>query len=657
MLVEIDVWKNAHLWYRENGRIVYRKEEFIPWFIVSGIENLLEEIESLDMPGVLRIERKRFRSVGEENEGVAIYVRPYNFFTVANTVDRYYNFHRARLYNVDIRFSVRFMAEKGIFPYMDGRERFIPMGSEDLEILEFKRHGNNLILDGRYIDPLDYSSIEKIVESLDPDIIIMPGADENIKKMVEIAKKRDEEFNLGRNRGWRTIGEKEYFSYGREYYRTGALVPIGRSLVDPETSFIYKEGGIEGLLTVSRISSIPISIASRSTPGTLVSTMEVYEALRRGIAVPLHKYNAESEKTLETLVLADRGGIVYQPRAGLYFNVSEIDFTSMYPSIIVRKNLSLETVNSNCFEYELVPEIGYKVCRKRGFLPEALSPLLNLRIKTKALKKSEARFKGIDSALKWMLVTSFGYTGYRNAKFGSIEVHEAINAYAREYFLRAKEILESHGYDVIHGIVDSIMVEGEVGDEIIADIEEATSIPLEVSERYLWVKILPEKNLDLIGSPGKYMGLKSNGEFKLRGIMLRRQDAPKLIKKFQEECLDILRSLKNEEMIDNIREKLFNKFVEYSEAIETRRVRNEDLLIEKRVSRYPYQYVSRTAMFSVLMDLYDRGEIKRPGETIRYLVYSTRPIRAVDETRIMNVDYSIKYYLSILRDAYNEILV
>ncbi|MGC9204494.1 MAG: type B DNA-directed DNA polymerase [Thermoplasmata archaeon] len=655
MLVEIDVWNNANLWYRRNGRIVHIKEPFTPELIVSGSENILEEIESMEMPGVTGIERKSFRTVEGEQEGIAISVKAYNFFNVASTIDRYYGYHRASLYNVDIRFSVRYMASRGIFPYHDGRERFIPMERGELSVLEIQRKGNELKALNRSFDMMDYKSIGRIVDDEDPDIIVFPGADEHIKRMVDLARKKGEEFYLGRMRGWRILEEREYFSYGREYYRSGALIPLGRSLVDPETSFIFKEGGLEGLLTVSRISGLPLSIAARSTPGTLVSTMEVYSALREGIAVPFHKQSVEKEKTLETLVLADRGGIVYQPIPGLYFNVTEIDFTSMYPSIIVKRNLSLETVNADCMDYDTVPEINYRVCKKEGFLPRALSPLLSLRINTKRLKKKNPALRGIDTSLKWMLVTSFGYTGYRNAKFGSIEVHEAINAYAREYFLRAKEVLESKGYGVIHGIVDSIMVEGDVPDSLMDDIESETSLPVEISERYVWVKILPEKGIPSVGSPGRYIGLKKDGDFKIRGIMLRRQDTPLFIRRFQEECLRILKKLNDIGMLNKVRDEISKKFMEYREDIEMRKVRNEDLLIEKRVSRYPFQYISRTASSSVLWDLYWRGEMRRPGESIRYLVYSINPIRAVDEKRIENVDYSIPYYLSILREAYKEI--
>src|SRR2546427_4808518 len=46
-------------------------------------------------------------------------------------------------------------------------------------------------------------------------------------------------------------------------------------------------------------------------------------------------------------------------------------------------------------------------------------------------------------SLKWLLVCCFGYTGYKIARFGKIEAHEAINAVARETLLVAKETAEN----------------------------------------------------------------------------------------------------------------------------------------------------------------------------------------------------------------------
>jgi DNA polymerase I len=122
-----------------------------------------------------------------------------------------------------------------------------------------------------------------------------------------------------------------------------------------------------------------------------------------------------------------------------------LDFTSFYPSIIVNYNLSPETLDG---------------AKRRGFLSSVVEPLLDLRLETKRLKKIDPRYNGLDSVLKWMLVTCFGYTGYKNAKFGRIEVHESITSISRELLIKTKQIAESMDIEVQHGIVDCLWVKG-----------------------------------------------------------------------------------------------------------------------------------------------------------------------------------------------------
>ena len=62
------------------------------------------------------------------------------------------------------------------------------------------------------------------------------------------------------------------------------------------------------------------------------------------------------------------------------------------------------------------------------------------------------------AALKWILVTSFGYLGFNNSKFGRIDAHIAVCAFARDIMLKISKVVETHGFEIIHGIVDSIWV-------------------------------------------------------------------------------------------------------------------------------------------------------------------------------------------------------
>ena len=161
--------------------------------------------------------------------------------------------------------------------------------------------------------------------------------------------------------------------------KESALIPDGRILIDTEQSFVYREGGLDAVLMAARLTGLSPNLASRFTPGTLISSYEVYEAVKRGIAVPFRKRDPEQSRKLSVLQTADRGGMMFQPEPGTFENVEEIDYTSMYPSIIVKSNLSPETV-------------GHQ--ERAGFLPAVLKPLLELRVKTKQLKKTDPRFAG-----------------------------------------------------------------------------------------------------------------------------------------------------------------------------------------------------------------------------------------------------------------------
>jgi DNA polymerase elongation subunit (family B) len=142
-------------------------------------------------------------------------------------------------------------------------------------------------------------------------------------------------------------------------------------------------------------------------------------------------------------LVGDRGGFVYEPKVGIHDGVGEVDFTSMYPTLMANHNISAETVLCKCClnSHLRVPELGYNICEKRkGIVPKTLKFVVNKRLLYKQLK-SEARdvelkqvYDGRQGALKWILVTCFGYLGYKNAKFGTVDGHIGVCAFGRMLF-------------------------------------------------------------------------------------------------------------------------------------------------------------------------------------------------------------------------------
>jgi DNA polymerase I len=445
----------VELWSRERGLsrtsvayppsfYMHLKDPHAHWDMIEGLESRY------------KVEDCSFKTIFGTFQGYRIYASR----KVAEKIEKQTSY-RAELYNVDVRQDQRYLAEKDLFPCGDRDEsRFSPDFEIPLSIIGLEVAGDPSlsrdiscvqVLNGRKErfqgpEKTVLADLLEFINVHDPDIILFPYADTWVPIIVRKAKRLGLEPTFSRSGFFKQIASKSYWSYGKVNHKDGALIPEGRVLIDTAKSFVYTEGGLKGVLMASRLSGLSPNLISRFTPGTLISSYEVFEALRRDVAVPFRKRDAESVRDISELKASDRGGMIFQPEPGVYEKVHQIDFTSLYPSIIVKYNLSPETIEH--------PEL-------KGFLSTVLSSLLVLRIETKRRKKTDKDYAGIDSVLKWMLVTCFGYTGYRNAEFGQIQVHERITETSRELLMQIKEMAESMGFEVLHGIVDCLWVIGE----------------------------------------------------------------------------------------------------------------------------------------------------------------------------------------------------
>ena len=482
--------------------------------------------------------------------------------------------------------------------------------------------------------------------------------------------------------GVRRARERSYFSYGRVVFRAAAHTFSGRWHVDARNSFLFGETGLPGLVELSRLSGIPLQRMARSSPGTAISAMQVAAALSGGILVPYKKREPEGFKTGAGLVTTDKGGLTYLPRPGLHENVGELDFASMYPSLMDRYNISPETINCGCCRPGVpVPEIGFHTCaRRRGLIPSVLAPVLAkrrlLKERQKAAGSAEERdlFRKRQTALKWILVVCFGFLGYKNARFGRIEAHEAVTAWGREKLLAAKEIAEREGFFFLHGLTDAIWVKrgGAAEDDyrrLAETISFETGMPIALEGVYRWLSFLPSKRNRSVAVPNRFVGTFANGEVKARGIAMRRSDVPPFIAGLQRALLAAMAEAADirflRAMLPGLREIAEAAAAELREG----RVPPEELAVARRLSKAPERYVARTAAAEVARELCGRGVTLRPGSKIRYLLIDEgvrSPGRASEDTarrhgRAMGfLDGSeaadLAKYEEMLREAAEEIL-
>jgi len=152
------------------------------------------------------------------------------------------------------------------------------------------------------------------------------------------------ELDLGREEGIRESKGKSYSTYGRIMYKPPGCKLRGRIHIDRELSFMYTEGGgMHGLIDLSRLS-----------PGSAISAMQVNEAIRTGHLVMWKKKMPEDFKTAKELIVSDRGSFIHTPSIGVHDSVTELDFCSLYPHIIVMYNISPETLNCECCPHSTI---------------------------------------------------------------------------------------------------------------------------------------------------------------------------------------------------------------------------------------------------------------------------------------------------------------
>jgi DNA polymerase elongation subunit (family B) len=258
------------------------------------------------------------------------------------------------------------------------------------------------------------------VAHANPDLILTENGDSfELPYLHHRASLHDIGLQLGREKDMlpESVG-KSYFSYGRILYKSRGYLLAGRLHLD-RSIFLLKEGGLLGLIDLSRITGIPLQELSRLSPGSAVTALQVNQALRDGVLVPWKRNLAEYWKTAEELLIADRGALVIEPKVGIHENAFEVDFASLFPNIMVNHNISPETVLCTCCpdSQKRVPFTHYNICQQHiGLIPRVLKPLIERRMTYKKRIISEPEraqeYEMKQNMLKWLLVTSFGYMGF-----------------------------------------------------------------------------------------------------------------------------------------------------------------------------------------------------------------------------------------------------
>ena len=634
---------------------------------------------------------------------------------VAGRIERLGPFGTFRLYNADIPPAQSYFYERDLFPLAhcdveqkDGQlhwkldddvwayEYGVPgLRKVKLEV-EVAKEGRlprftdrlgsvTLESDGRKVTLEGGSEADKLlglvraIGDADPDFILTSDGDTFLfPYLVRRAQANGlaSRFVLDRDHTGMKLPSKggtSYFSYGRIHYKPSAMKLRGRVHIDTNTSFAYSEAGFEGLFELSRICRMPLHTSSRASIGKALSSLQFYQAHRMGLLVPWKPTLAERFKDRNELLTADRGGFIFEPRVGIYEGVGELDFSALYPNIMYRKNISAETVRCLCCpdSDNHVPELGWNVCKKKGIVPLAIEIIVKKRLHYKELKAgatNEAerqRYSARQAALKWLGVTTFGYLGFNNAKFGRIDAHIAVCAWDRKILLDSARVAEDEGFEVMHGIVDSLWVRkggSSRGDylRLKADIESKTGFDMTFEGIYKWLAFLPSKVEPGVPVLNRYFGAYQDGSLKVRGIEARRHDTPQAFKRCQ---MDILKIMSKADSVAEVRDSVpecVETFLGYADSLRRRELPASELAYATNLSKAPDEYATMTVQKAAITQLTREGASLHAGEGIRYVITDYRGRDSKRTTPLDMVEdqtkYDVERYIRLLAETCSSVL-
>ena len=405
------------------------------------------------------------------------------------------------------------------------------------------------------------------------------------------------------------------------------------------------------LIVISRIARMPIDDISRMGVSQWIRSLLYYEHRQNGILIPRRQeLDNRSSNVVNEAIIKDkkfRGGLVVEPVEGIHFDVTVMDFASLYPSIIKVKNLSYETVrcSHDACKKNTIPQTNHWVCTKKNGLTSVLiGSLRDLRVnyyKNMAKKdtltvEEKQLFTVVSQALKVILNASYGVMGAEIFPLYFLPAAEATTATGRHIIMDTINKCKESGIDVLYGDTDSLFVKKPTSkqiEDIITKAKMDHNVELEIEKEYRYVV--------LSGRKKNYLGVTKNGKVDVKGLTGKKSHTPPFIKTLFYELLDILSEIKTAEEFKRAKNKISDKITECARKVQAKEIPLQDLAFNVMISKAPRDYTKTIPQhIRAAKQLESIREIKK-GDIISYVKILNKPgVRPIEMARKSEIDTS-----------------
>ena len=418
------------------------------------------------------------------------------------------------------------------------------------------------------------------------------------------------------------------------------------------------------LVVISRIGRMPIDDISRMGVSQWIRSLLYYEHRKNNMLIPRREeIDKRSTEVKNDAVIKDkkyRGGLVVEPKEGIHFDVTVMDFASLYPSIIKVKNLSYETVRCSHTECKknMIPQTNHWVCTKKNGLTSVLiGSLRDLRVnyyktmsKNQSLTNEERQlYTVVAAALKVILNASYGVMGAQIFPLYFLPAAEATTATGRHIILDTIEKCRELNVDVLYGDTDSIFVKNPTEQQMQTIINQAKNnhgVELEVEKEYRYVVLSDRKK--------NYLGVTKNGKVDVKGLTGKKSHTPAFIKSLFYDILDVLAEVKTNDEFKNAKSKISSKIAECSRKIQAKEIPLSELAFNVMLSKSLNEYTKTIPQhIRAAKQLESVREIKK-GDRISYVKIINKPgVRPVEMAKQSEIDSS--KYMEFMQSTLDQI--
>ena len=420
------------------------------------------------------------------------------------------------------------------------------------------------------------------------------------------------------------------------------------------------------LLVISRVAKMPIDDVARLSVSNWIRSLMYFEHRQQNALIPRRgDLDNKTQKVKSEPAIKGKkykGGIVVEPKSGVYFDVAVLDFASLYPSLIKVHNLSYETVrcrHTECTSNK-IPETEHWVCSKhRGLTSNIIGSLRDIRVdyykplskKTSLMTEERELAKVVSQALKVILNASYGVMGADIYPLYYLPAADATASLGRYSIKHTIEKCKELNIDVVYGDTDSLFLKKPTENQIKTITQWAENdlgIELDLEKIYRYVAFSGRKK--------NYLGVLPDGSVDIKGLTGKKSHTPLFIRKAFYDTINILSKVLTKNDFETAREEIKIFLREKYLSLKNKDIPIEDLAFNIVMSKSPKSYTKTKPQHVKAAEiLVDHGREIKARDIISFVkTTSTTGVKPVSLANIQEVD--IKKYEAYMRSTFDQIL-